>query len=75
MYAAPQPQTEDDDRLEIAVAEVVAASNGDLRAAVRALIVENRNLIKSVSHAFMRLCGLTCGGIHETSEPAFVRDG
>jgi len=47
MSAALQPETEDDDGLE-------AASNGDLRAAVRALIVENRNLNTSVSHAFMR---------------------
>ena len=54
MSAAPQRETENDDGLEIAVAEVVAASNGDLRAAVRALIVENRNLSKSVSLAFMR---------------------
>jgi len=54
MSAAPQPKTEDDEGLEIAVAQAVAASNGDLRAAVRALIVENRNLGKSVSRAFMR---------------------
>ena len=54
MSAAPQPETEDDEGLEIAVARAVAASNGDMRAAVRALIVENRNLSKSVSHAFMR---------------------
>ena len=54
MSAAPQPKTEDDEGLEIAVAQAVAACNGDLRAAVRALIVENRNLGKSVSLAFMR---------------------
>ena len=54
MSAAPQPKTEDDEALEIAVAQAVAASNGDLRAAVRALIVENWNLSKSASRAFMR---------------------
>lgn len=52
MSALPQPEAKDDDGLEIAVA--VAESNGDVRAAVRALIVENRTLKKSVSRAFMR---------------------
>jgi hypothetical protein len=60
MSAAPQPETEDDDGIEIAVAQAVAASNGDMRAAVRTLIVENRNLRKSVSRASMRGRFRTC---------------
>ncbi len=54
MTAVHQADAEEDNGLEIAVAEAIAGSNGDLRAAVRALIVENRTLRKSVSLAFMR---------------------
>lgn len=54
MSAAPEQEIEDDDGLEAAVAEAVAANNGNLREALRALVTENRVLKKSVSLAFMR---------------------
>lgn len=54
MSAASRQEIEEDDSLELAVAQAVAASNGDVRAAVRVLIAENRTLRRSVSHAFMR---------------------
>ncbi len=54
MSAATQPNADEEDGLETAVAQAIATSDGDIRAAVRALIAENRNLKKSVSLAFMR---------------------
>lgn len=38
---AENPQTADDDALEVAVTHAIAACDGDLRAAIRALIVAN----------------------------------
>lgn len=52
---------EQDDGLEAAVDQAIAACDGDLRAAVRALIVANNflesevaELMKAVSHAYVR---------------------
>jgi uncharacterized protein (DUF1800 family) len=60
MSSVSQPN-EQDDGLEAAVDEAIAACGGDLRAAVRALIVANNfldsemaELKKAVSHAFVR---------------------
>lgn len=51
----------DDDELEIAVDQAIAACDGDLRATIRALIVANKylecevgELMKAVSHAYVR---------------------
>ena len=58
--AAPYPQA-DADQLEAAVDEAIAACGGDLRSAIRALIVANEflesevgELMKAVSHAYVR---------------------
>lgn len=58
---SPQSNTAEEGDLEEAVNEAIAACGGDLRAAVRALIVANRfleseaaELMKSVSHAYTR---------------------
>ncbi len=57
-HAQPIP---DDNGLEAAVDEAIAACDGDLRAAIRALIVANdylesevAELMKAVSHAYTR---------------------
>jgi len=56
-----QPLPQQDSELEAAVEEAIAACGGDLRAAVRALIVANNflecevsELMKAVSHAYTR---------------------
>ena len=58
--AAPDPQA-DADRLEGAADEAVAACGGDVRAALKALIVANEylesevcELMQAVSHAYAR---------------------
>lgn len=48
-----------DDSLEIAVAQAIAACDGDLRATIRALIVANGFLERQVSHGYRR--GVTHG--------------
>ena len=60
MSSVSQPNQQDDG-LEAAVDEAIAACGGDPRAAVRALIVANNlleseiaDLKKAVSHAYMR---------------------
>jgi hypothetical protein len=60
MPSVSQPN-ERDDELEAAVDQAIAACDGDLRAAVRALIVANNflesevaELKKAVSHAYVR---------------------
>ena len=60
MSSVSQPN-ERDDGLEAAVDQAIAACDGDLRAAVRALIVANNflesevaELKKAVSHAYTR---------------------
>ena len=57
-HAQPTP---DNNGLEAAVDEAIAACDGDLRAAIRALIVANdylesevAELMKAVSHAYTR---------------------
>ena len=60
MSSASQPN-EQDDELEAAVDQAIAVCGGDMRAAVRALIVANNfldseiaELMKAVSHAYTR---------------------
>jgi hypothetical protein len=60
MSSDPQAKIAEDD-LDLAVDQAVAACDGDLRAAIRALIVANnflesevRELMKAVSHAYAR---------------------
>jgi hypothetical protein len=60
MSSVSEPN-EQDDELEAAVDQAIAACDGDLRAAVRALIVANTfleseiaELKKAVSHAYVR---------------------
>jgi hypothetical protein len=59
--SSPQSNTADEDDLERAANDAIAACDGDLRAAIRALIVANRflesevaELMKSVSRAYTR---------------------
>ena len=61
MSSQPHPNTEDDDGLEAAVDQAIAACGGDMRSTVRALIVANEflenevgELMKAVSHAYAR---------------------
>ncbi|KWV57243.1 hypothetical protein AS156_39985 [Bradyrhizobium macuxiense] len=56
-----QPQSDDDDGLEAAVDQAIAACGGDMRSTIRALIVANEflenevgELMKAVSHAYSR---------------------
>ena len=56
-----QPDQADDDGLEAAVDQAIAACGGDLRSTIRALIVANDyletevgELMKAVSHAYVR---------------------
>jgi hypothetical protein len=56
-----QPTPLADDELEAAIDQAIAACDGDLRAAIRALIVANNfleceigELMKAVSHAYTR---------------------
>ena len=56
-----QADQADDDGLEAAVDQAIAACGGDLRSAIRALIVANdflenevSELMKAVSHAYVR---------------------
>jgi len=58
---SPQIASLEDGELEAAVDEAIAACGGDLRAAIRALIVANdflesevSELMKAVSHAYTR---------------------
>jgi hypothetical protein len=61
MPSSPQPSPQPDDGLEAAVDQAISACGGDLRAAIRALIVANDyletevgELMKAVSHAYTR---------------------
>ena len=61
MSANPNHAPADDNELEAAVNEAIAACDGDLRATIRALIVANNflesevsELMKAVSHAYAR---------------------
>jgi hypothetical protein len=60
MSSVSQPNEQDDD-LEAAVDQAIAVCDGDMRAAIRALIVANNlletevaELKKAVSHAYVR---------------------
>jgi hypothetical protein len=61
MSAHSQAPIEEDDGLETAVGQAIAACNGDMRSAIRALIVANNylesevgELMKAVSQAYAR---------------------
>jgi hypothetical protein len=61
MPSRPQTDPVEDDELEAAVDQAIAACDGDTRAAVRALIVANNylesevgELMKAISHAYKR---------------------
>ena len=61
MSSGLQPNTQDADELEAAVDQAIAACDGDMRSAIRALIVANEylesevnELMKAVSHAYDR---------------------
>ena len=61
MSSGSQPNAQDADGLEDAVDQAIAACGGDMRSAIRALIVANEyletevgELMKAVSHAFVR---------------------
>jgi hypothetical protein len=61
MSSSAKTSTEDDDGLEAAVDQAIAACGGDMRSTVRALIVANEylenevsELMKAVSRAYAR---------------------
>jgi hypothetical protein len=61
MPSEPLPNEEDACELEAAIDQAIAACHGDLRAAIGALIVANsfletevEELMKAVSHAYVR---------------------
>jgi hypothetical protein len=61
MSAHSQANPVEDDELEAAVDQAIAACDGDMRSAVRALVVANNylesevgELMKAISHAYTR---------------------
>jgi hypothetical protein len=61
MAPISQPKVLDQDELEAAVDDAIAACDGDLRATIRALVTANHflecevaELMKAVSHAYAR---------------------
>ena len=61
MSSDPQPAPKEDEELEAAVDQAIVACDGDMRAAIRALIVANDylesevgELMKAVSRAYVR---------------------
>src|SRR5260370_40500116 len=61
MSSSSQSNTEEDDGLEAAVDQAIAACGGDMRSTIRALIVGNEylesevgELMKAASHAYAR---------------------
>ncbi|UPJ49633.1 hypothetical protein IVB30_43210 [Bradyrhizobium sp. 200] len=61
MPSDSQPNTQGADWLEAAVDQAIAASGGDMRSTIRALIVANEylgsevsELMKAISHAYVR---------------------
>jgi hypothetical protein len=52
MQANPQP--DESDSLEVAVAQAIEVCDGDLRATIRALIVANEFLEAQISHGYRR---------------------
>jgi hypothetical protein len=61
MSSGSQPNAQDADELEAAVDQAIAACDGDMRSAIRTLIVANEylesevnELMKAVSHAYVR---------------------
>jgi hypothetical protein len=61
MSSSPRSHPEEDDGLEAAVDQAIAACHGDMRSTIRALIVANEyleseasELMKAVSQAYIR---------------------
>jgi hypothetical protein len=61
MPSSSQASTEDEDGLEAAVDQAIAACDGNMRSTIRALIVANEylenevsELMKAISHAYAR---------------------
>jgi len=61
LMSSSQPKPEENDELETAVDQAISACGGDMRSAIRALIVANEyletevgELMKAVSHAYAR---------------------
>jgi hypothetical protein len=61
MSSSSQPNAEEDNGLEAAIDQAIAACGGDMRSTIRALIVANEyleaeagELMKAVSHAYTR---------------------
>ena len=61
MSSGSQANARDEDGLEAVVDQAIAACDGDMRSAIRALIVANgylesevSELVKAVSHAYVR---------------------
>jgi hypothetical protein len=61
MPSSSQPNAEEDDGLEAAVDQAIAACGGDMRATICALIIANdylesevSELMKAISHAYAR---------------------
>lgn len=61
MPATAKPDAPNDKRLEAAIDQAIAVCDGDMRAAIRALILANdfleaevAELMKAVSHAYVR---------------------
>jgi hypothetical protein len=61
MSSSPHPNTEEGDGLKAAVDQAIAASGGDMRSTIRALIIANDylesevcELMKAVSQAYVR---------------------
>lgn len=50
----PDPEPDDAESLEAAVAQAIEACDGDLRATIRALIVANDYLEAQISHGYRR---------------------
>jgi hypothetical protein len=61
MSSGSRPNPQDADELETAIDQAIVACGGDMRSAIRALIVANEflesevgELMKAVSHAYVR---------------------
>lgn len=66
MFSSPQPNTDDydydDDSLEAAVGQAIAACGGDMRSTIRALIVANEYLENEVSELMKAVSAYALSG-------------
>ena len=68
MTASSQPKTPEDNELDAAVDDAIAACNGDLRATIRALIVANNFL--ECEGGLARLCARTISRLFRLTRDA-----